>query len=78
MDKLKAKIEEIVNKVKNDKDFASKFKSNPTEAVESILGIDIPDAQVEKVIDAVKAQLSNEKRIDGGKDLGSKLKGLFK
>ena len=78
MDKIKTKIEEIVNKIKNDKDFASKFKKNPTEAVENVLGIDIPDDQVEKIIDAVKAKLSNEKIVDGVKDLGGKLKGLFK
>lgn len=78
MDKLKAKIEEIVNKVKNDKDFASKFKSNPTEAVESILGIDIPDDKVEAIIDGVKAKLSNDKIMDAAKDVGNTIKGLFK
>ncbi len=78
MDKLKAKIEEIVNKVKNDKDFAAKFKKNPTEAVESVLGIDLPNEQIEKVIDAVKAKLSTDNIMDTAKDIGSKLKGLFK
>lgn len=33
---IKAKIEEIVNKVKNDKDFAAKFTSDPVKAVEGV------------------------------------------
>ncbi len=78
MDKLKAKIDEIVKKIKEDKDFAKKFKENPTQTIEETLGIDVPEEQVEKVIDAVKAQLSNEKIIDGVKDFGNTIKGLFK
>ena len=78
MDKLKAKIEGIVNKVKNDKDFASKFKSNPTATVEEVLGVDIPDDKVEAIIDGVKAKLSNDKIMDAAKDVGNTIKGLFK
>jgi hypothetical protein len=33
MDKLKEKINEIVKKVKEDKDFANNFKSDPIKAV---------------------------------------------
>ena len=29
MEEIKKKVEEIVNKVKNDGDFANKFKANP-------------------------------------------------
>ena len=78
MDKIKEKVEEIVNKVKNDKDFAEKFKTNPTEAVEGVLGIDIPNDKVEGIIDAVKAKLSNDEIKKTVKDIGGKLKGLFK
>ena len=46
MEEIKKKVEEIVNKVKNDGDFANKFKSNPVEAVESVVGIDLPDDQI--------------------------------
>ncbi len=74
MDKLKAKIDEIVKKVKEDKDFANNFKSDPIKAVESVLGIDLPDDQINKVIDGVKAKLT----VDNAKDTVNKLKGLFK
>ncbi len=67
---IKAKIDEIVNKVKNDKDFASKFTSDPVKAVEGVIGIDLPDDQIKAVIDGVKAKIS----VD---DIKGKIGGLF-
>lgn len=68
---IKAKIEEIVDKVKNDKDIAEKFKKDPIKTVEEIAGVDLPDDQIEKVVDAVKAKVSLD-------DIGDKLGGLGK
>ncbi len=67
---IKAKIEELVSKVKNDKDFAEKFKKEPVKAVESIIGVDLPDDQINKVIDGVKAKISLD-------SIGDKLGGIF-
>ncbi len=78
MDKFKEKVEEIVNKVKNDKDFASKFKSNPKQVVEDTLGVKVPDDKIDKIIEMVKAKLSNDKIIDTVSGLEDKIKGLFK
>ena len=78
MDKFKEKIEEIVNKVKNDKDFANNFKKNPSEAIENVLGVKIPDDKLEEIIQAVKVKLSNDNIKDAVKDVGSKIKDLFK
>jgi hypothetical protein len=70
---IKEKIDEIVAKVKNDKDFAAKFKSNPIQAVESLLGIDLPDDQIKSVVDGVKAKIS----IDSAGDVFGSIKKLF-
>ena len=78
MDKFKEKIEEIVNKVKNDKDFASKFKCDPVKAVEDVIGVDLPDDKINGIIDAVKAKLTSDSVKDTVKDVGNTLKGLFK
>ncbi|MBQ3161121.1 MAG: hypothetical protein IJC04_03240 [Oscillospiraceae bacterium] len=61
---IKAKIEEIVEKVKNDENFASDFKADPVKAVEKVIGVDLPDDQINKVIDGVKAKIS----VDDVKD----------
>lgn len=70
---IKEKIEEIVAKVRNDKDFAAKFKNDPVKAVESVLGVDLPDDKIESLVDGIKAKLTADKA--GG--LVDKIKGLF-
>ncbi|MCM1327824.1 MAG: hypothetical protein NC253_00130 [Ruminococcus sp.] len=62
---VKAKIEEIVNKVKSDKNFAEKFKSEPVKAVEEVLGVDLPDDVVNSVISGVKAKIDIGSIKDG-------------
>ena len=61
---IKSKIEEIVSKVQNNKDFADDFKSNPVKAIESIVGINLPDDQINALIDGVKAKLTMDKAGD--------------
>lgn len=70
---IKKKIEELVEKVKSDKDIAEKFRKEPVKTVEGLLGIDLPDDQIEKIVEGVKAKIS----LDKLGDLGSKLGGLF-
>lgn len=67
---IKAKIDEVVNKVKSDDKFAKKFKSEPVKAVEDVLGIDLPDDVINNIIEGVKA------KINLG-DIADKLGGLF-
>lgn len=67
---IKAKIEEIVNKVKNDKNFAAEFSADPVKAVEKVLGVDLPDDQINKLIDGVKAKIKAE-------DIAGKVGGLL-
>lgn len=67
---IKAKIDEIVNKVKSEPDFAAQFQSNPVQAVEKILGVDLPDDVINNIIDGVKSKIS----VDG---IMGKIGGLF-
>ena len=78
MDMIKEKIEEIIKKIIEDKDFASNFKSNPIKAVEGVVGVDLPDDKINSIVDGVKAKLKSEDIKDDVKGLGDKLKGLFK
>ena len=70
---IKEKIEEIVNKVKSDKNFASMFSSDPVKAIESVLGIDLPDDQIKALIEGVKAKVS----LDQAGGLLGSIKKLF-
>ena len=61
---IKAKIDEVVNKIKNDKNFAEKFRKEPIKAVEEVLGVDLPDDVIKNVIDGVKGKIN----VDSIKD----------
>jgi len=67
---LKDKIEDIVEKVKSDKDIAAKFQKDPISTVEGLLGVDLPNDQLEGIVETIKAKVSLDK-------LGGALGGLF-
>lgn len=67
---IKAKIEELVNKIKSDKNLLAKFQKDPVSTVEELLGIDLPNDQVEKIVEGIKAKIDLDK-------LGGMLGGLF-
>ena len=66
---LKDKIDEIAGKIKGDKDIAAKFQKDPIATVEGLLGMDLPNDQLEGLVDAVKAKVNLDK-------LGGALGGL--
>ena len=70
---IKAKIDEIISKVQNDKDFAAKFQADPVKAVEGVIGVDLPDDIVNGAIAGIKAKLAGD-TLQGGID---KIKNLF-
>jgi len=73
MDNIKEKIEEIVNKIKGDKDFANKFKEEPIKALEDVIGIDLPDEKINDIIEAVKAKIT----LDDLGNVVDKIKDFF-
>ena len=58
---IKAKIEEIVEKLKSDKDLLNKFSANPISTVEGLIGVDLPDDQIQKLVDGIQAKLDLDK-----------------
>ncbi|MBQ6711668.1 MAG: hypothetical protein IJN18_05005 [Clostridia bacterium] len=73
MDEIKALIKKLADKVQSDDEIKELFKKDPIKAVEKILGVDLPDDVVKKIIDGVKASIT----IDDAKDLLGSLKKLF-
>ena len=70
---IKEKIEEIVEKIKKNPDIKKDFEKDPVKAIEKLLGIDLPDDIVEKIIDGVKAKIT----VDSVADIAGKLKKFF-
>ena len=71
MKEILEKVEKVVKEIEKNKDLLEKFDKEPVKVLESVLGMDLPDDQVEKIIDAVKAKI----KID---DIGDALEGLGK
>ena len=70
---IKGKISEIIDKIKNDKGLMDKFKANPEKTVEELVGMDIPDGMLDKVVDGVKSGVV----VDKAKDALGAIKNLF-
>ena len=70
---IKMKVDEIVEKIKSDDALRAKFTTNPVGAVEDLVGVDLPDDQINQVVSGVTAKLS------GGAlgDIAGKIGGLF-
>ena len=67
---IKEKIEEIVGKLKSDKDLMGKFTANPIGTVEGLIGVDLPDDQVKTIVDGIQAKLNLDKLGGLGKLFG--------
>lgn len=61
---IKQIIEDITKKVTSDKNIAEKFQKNPVKTIEELVGIDLPDDQINQIITAVKAKLNLDKASD--------------
>lgn len=55
---IKAKIEELVGKIKEDPKMMDNFKSDPVKTVEGLIGVDLPDDQINPIVDGIKAKLA--------------------
>ena len=70
-------INDLVGKLQGNDDLIQKFTADPVKTIESLLGIDLPDDQINAVVTAVKAKLQGGEIIGEAKGLLDKIKGLF-
>lgn len=70
---IKEQIEKLAESVLKDEKIKDIFTKDPIKAVEKVLGVDLPDEIVEKIIDGVKAKIT----VDQISDAASFLKKLF-
>ena len=70
---IKKMAEELVEKIQKNPKLLSKFKTNPVSVIEELIGIDLPNDQINKLVDGIKAKIALD---DVGSVLGT-LGGLF-
>ena len=68
---IKEKAEQIVAKLRADDKLLEKFQANPAAVIEEYVGVDLPDDQVNALVEGIKAKLTADK-------LTSALGGLFR
>ncbi len=54
---LKEKIDQIVKKLLADRTLLERFERNPAAVLEQYIGIDLPDAQVNQLVDGIRAKI---------------------
>ena len=72
MTDIKEKIEELAEKIMKDTVLQAQFKKDPVKAVEKLLGVDLPDDVIDKVVKGVQAKVSVDK-VYGAVDALKKL-----
>ncbi len=69
---IKAEIEKITATLTKDPKTMEAFKKNPVETIKSLVGNIIPEDQLDKVVDTVKAKIATENIADKAKEFFGK------
>lgn len=73
MKDIAALAADLVTKITSDEALMEAFKKDPVTALEKKLGIDLPNDQINALIDAIKAKIN----VDDAMEFAGKLAGLF-
>ena len=70
-------INDVLAKLKSNKNLKEDFMNNPTKVLESLVGVDLPDDKIDPIIDGIKAKLNLDDLADKAEDALGALGGLF-
>lgn len=71
---IKEQISKVVEEVSKNPNIKAQFEKEPVKVIEKIIGVDLPDDIVMKIIDGVKAKLT----VDSVSKVAGALKGVLK
>ena len=61
---VKKMIETLIDEIQKDGKIGTEFKNDPAKVIERIIGKDLPDDVVDKVVDGVRAKVNLDKAAD--------------
>ncbi len=70
---IKEQISKVVEEVTKNPGIQGQFEKEPVKVIEKLIGVDLPDDMVMKIIDGVKAKLT----MDDVSKVAGALKGVF-
>ena len=71
-------ISDVLAKLEGNDNLIAKFTADPVKTLESLLNVDLPDDQINAVIDAIKAKLNLNEVAKNSSGILNMVKGLFK
>ena len=71
-------ISDVLAKLEGDENLIAKFTANPVKTLEGLLNVDLPDDQINAVIEAIKAKLNLNDTAKKAKGVLGAVKSLFK
>lgn len=70
-------ITDVLAKLESDDNLIAKFTADPVKTLEGLLNVDLPDDQINAVIDAIKAKLNLNDTAKKAKSILGAMKSLF-
>lgn len=70
-------ISDVLSKLEGDENMIAKFTAEPVKTLEKLLNVDLPDDQINAVIDAIKAKLQLNDVAKSASGILNAVKGLF-
>ena len=70
-------ISDVLEKLQNDNDLLAKFKESPAKTIEGLIGINLPEEQIDAVAKGVMAKISLEEVADQASAFIGKLGGIL-
>ena len=71
---IKGQINNLMEEISTNPNIKEQFEKEPVKVIENVIGIDLPDDVIMKIIDGVKAKLT----IDGVSKAADTLMDMFK
>lgn len=56
-------IDDVAEEIKNDPKLREKFLKDPVKTVEKTIGVDLPDEQIQAIINKVRAKIDGEEAV---------------
>ena len=70
---IKEQINKVVEEISKNPNIKEQFEKEPVKLIEKLIGVDLPDEIVTKIIDGGKAKLT----LDGVSKVADTFKGIF-
>lgn len=70
-------INTVLEKLEGNNDLVNRFMKEPVKTLEELTGVDLPDEQINAVVEGVKAKLNLDETVKGARGVLDSVMGLF-